>query len=185
MAELKDSGARREFDTGAVRDIAEGKGRCDLLPLYEVGFLYSTYTEYTDNLEPGAILSKDSLFRYITRTIDRFMIDLNPYYIRLALCAFIDNTYPNFETAMLELAIHYEDGAKKYSERNWQKGIPTHCFVDSAIRHLLKFQRGDTDERHDRAFMWNMMGLLWTMMSKKNMNDIDYGTYLGVKDEEI
>ena len=31
--ELKDSGARREFDTGAVRDISIGKGRCDLLPL--------------------------------------------------------------------------------------------------------------------------------------------------------
>ena len=30
---LKDSGARREFDTGAVRDIAEGKGSADLLPL--------------------------------------------------------------------------------------------------------------------------------------------------------
>ena len=33
MAELKDSGNRREFETGAVRDMAEGKGRCDLLPL--------------------------------------------------------------------------------------------------------------------------------------------------------
>ena len=30
---IQDSGNRREFDTGAVRDIAEGKGRCDLLPL--------------------------------------------------------------------------------------------------------------------------------------------------------
>ena len=31
--ELKDSGTRREFETGAVRDICEGKGRCDLLPM--------------------------------------------------------------------------------------------------------------------------------------------------------
>lgn len=30
---IKDSGNRREFETGAVRDIQEGKGRCDLLPL--------------------------------------------------------------------------------------------------------------------------------------------------------
>lgn len=29
---IKDSGARREFETGAVRDIQEGKGRMDLLP---------------------------------------------------------------------------------------------------------------------------------------------------------
>ena len=29
---IKDSGSRREFETGAVRDMAEGKGRMDLLP---------------------------------------------------------------------------------------------------------------------------------------------------------
>lgn len=29
---IKDSGNRREFDTGAVRDMKEGKGRYDLLP---------------------------------------------------------------------------------------------------------------------------------------------------------
>lgn len=33
MEKILDSGARREFSTGAVRDIASGKGRCDLLPL--------------------------------------------------------------------------------------------------------------------------------------------------------
>ena len=34
---IQDSGARRKFETGAVRDIAEGKGRCDLLPLDIIG----------------------------------------------------------------------------------------------------------------------------------------------------
>jgi hypothetical protein len=29
---IKDSGERREFNTGAVRDMSEGKGRMDLLP---------------------------------------------------------------------------------------------------------------------------------------------------------
>ena len=33
MAVIKDSGERRSFETGAVRDIQEGKGRCDLMPL--------------------------------------------------------------------------------------------------------------------------------------------------------
>ena len=32
MGVILDSGQRREFDTGAVRDMAEGKGRMDLLP---------------------------------------------------------------------------------------------------------------------------------------------------------
>ena len=39
MAKLKDSGERRQFESGAVRDISEGKGRCDLLPLDAVGLL--------------------------------------------------------------------------------------------------------------------------------------------------
>ena len=34
--EIKDSGSRREFSTGAHRDNAKGKGRCDLLPLRQV-----------------------------------------------------------------------------------------------------------------------------------------------------
>lgn len=38
---IQDSGTRREFESGAVRDMAEGKGRCDLMPLYEVGVLLS------------------------------------------------------------------------------------------------------------------------------------------------
>ena len=29
---IQDSGERRAFQSGAVRDMAEGKGRCDLLP---------------------------------------------------------------------------------------------------------------------------------------------------------
>ena len=33
MSEIKDSGNRTEFGTGAVRDIQNDKGRCDLLPL--------------------------------------------------------------------------------------------------------------------------------------------------------
>ena len=39
MAELKDSGNRREFASGAVRDMADGKGRCDLLPLDVIAIL--------------------------------------------------------------------------------------------------------------------------------------------------
>lgn len=39
--EIKDSGRRRTFETGAVRDVAEGKGRCDLPPLGVIGALLS------------------------------------------------------------------------------------------------------------------------------------------------
>ena len=47
---IKDSGERTKFETGAVRDMNEGKGRFDLLPMcvllrlarhYESGYLES------------------------------------------------------------------------------------------------------------------------------------------------
>lgn len=55
MAELKDSGARREFDSGAVRDIAEGKGRCDLLPLTTIATYFRNLGAACDKKETDTI----------------------------------------------------------------------------------------------------------------------------------
>jgi hypothetical protein len=71
----------------------------------------------------------------------------------------------------LEVAIHFEEGAKKYGENNWQKGIPVHCYIDSAVRHYLKFLRGDKDEPHDRAFCWNILCAIWTCKHKPELNE--------------
>ena len=105
---IKDSGTRREFGTGAVRDIQEGKGRCDLLPA----------------------------------------------------------------CAILRLARHYENGCKKYGDRNWEKGIPIHSYIDSAIRHLMKYLDGQTDEDHLCAAAWNCMCAMWTEEKKPELQDI-------------
>ena len=72
----------------------------------------------------------------------------------------------DIQTALLETSIHYEEGAAKYAERNWEKGIDLYCYLDSGVRHCLKYYRGDKDERHDRAFCWNMLGALWTIKNK-------------------
>jgi hypothetical protein len=77
-------------------------------------------------------------------------------------------------TAIIELSKHCEAGALKYGERNVDKGIPQHSFIDSGVRHYLKFVRGDDDERHDRAFLWNMFGALWTLENKPEMNDLPF-----------
>ena len=51
-------------------------------------------------------------------------------------------------TAIIELSRHCEAGALKYGERNVDKGIPQHSLVDSGLRHLFKYLRGDKDENH-------------------------------------
>lgn len=105
---ILDSGNRREFETGAVRDMKEGSGRMDLLPL----------------------------------------------------------------TAIIELSKHCEEGALKYGEHNIDKGIPQHSLCDSAMRHLVKYMRGDMDENHLRAACWNLMWALEQAVNKPELNDL-------------
>lgn len=150
-----DSGARREFSTGATRDIAEGKGRCDLLPLDVIA----------EVIPRDECVLKD-IDMYIRTGKCEFLID--------AIIYFANSNYADLISALLDVSIHYEDGAKKYAERNWEKGIPLHCFIDSGVRHYLKFSRGDTDERHDRAFLWNMLGAIWTQRHKPELIDLPF-----------
>lgn len=152
MAEILDSGERREFDSGAVRDVQEGKGRFDLLPLDVVAELLD------DN---------------VLRDIFMFQIDgCTQHLYDCMICAILDGEMFSGEIEMVfEVAKHFEDGAKKYGQDNWRKGIPIHCYIDSAVRHYFKWMRGDEDERHDRAFMWNIMCAICTMGHKPDMND--------------
>lgn len=98
FSEVKDSGTRQSFGTGAVRDTQEGKGRYDLLPAY---------------------------------ALDR-------------------------------IARHFENGAKKYGDENWRKGIPLRRYLDSGIRHAFKFLEGHRDEDHAAAAAWNFLALIET-----------------------
>ena len=139
---ILDSGNRREFDTGAVRDIQEGKGRCDLIPLVVVSGLY----EHDPILVNLAGYQKTQDTGYLYHALLRF-----------ASLAYAGSK----ETMILEVSKHFEEGAKKYGENNWQKGLPANCYIDSAVRHYIKWHRGDSDEPHDRALVWNLMCCIW------------------------
>ena len=105
---IKDSGQRTTFQSHAVRDMHEGKGRYDLLPMC---------------------------------VIDR-------------------------------LAKLYEAGCQKYGERNWEKGIPSHSFADSALRHFCKYMDGHDDEDHLIAAIWNLCGLAFNEQKHPELMDI-------------
>lgn len=143
---IHDSGERRTFSTGAVRDITDNKGRCDLMPLSVVATLL-------ENLTGGD---------YIIGEMAGFTSDQKTIHLYRALLGFAAIAYnDSVETMLLEVAKHFEEGAKKYGENNWQKGLPVNCYIDSAIRHYLKYRRGDKDEPHDRAFVWNLLCCVW------------------------
>lgn len=64
--------------------------------------------------------------------------------------------------ALLRLARHFENGAKKYGDDNWRKGQPLSVYLNSAMRHLAKFAAGMTDEDHLAAAAWNVLCLIET-----------------------
>lgn len=160
---IKDSGTRREFATGAVRDIQEGKGRCDLMPL-------DVIADWFEQPKKDPYPERTEMTYWVFTNIYCFQECGETEFLHCALSSFL-YTYDYVPTMFLEVAKHFEAGAAKYGEWNWQKGIPTHCYIDSAVRHYLKFLRGDKDEPHDRAFVWNILCCIWTCKHKPELND--------------
>lgn len=60
------------------------------------------------------------------------------------------------------LAKHFENGAKKYGDRNWEKGQPLSRYLDSALRHIFKLLERNVDEDHAAAAAWNIMAYIHT-----------------------
>lgn len=159
---IKDSGTRRKFDTGAERDVQEGKGRCDLLPLDVIATMYK---HHTDRVGAPAVL----------RAINNFTVSGDTKFLEDAIEWFLLNDTPfgdaNWATLWLEVSKHFEEGCKKYGENNWRKGIPAHCYIDSGVRHYLKWLKGSKDEPHHRAFVWNMVCCIWTCRHMPELNE--------------
>ena len=147
---IKDSGDRTKFESGAVRDMRTGKGRFDLVPLEVVCRMYERPDGKSSVLDHILHFQNTNITAHLIKALDRFALD-----------AYGTTEKTAYSTMFLEVAKHFEDGALKYGPDNWKKGIPTWCYIDSAIRHYIKWYRGDMDEFHNRAFVWNLMCCIW------------------------
>lgn len=74
--------------------------------------------------------------------------------------------------ALIRVSKHMEDALTHYPERNWEKGLPMHSMIDSALRHLAKYVDGMTDEDHLCAAATNLLMAMWTEEKLPNMQDI-------------
>ena len=116
MPKMKDSGERRQFSTGAVRDVVTDK------PMPEL-------------ISPIAL---DRLGAWLAR------------------------------------------GAKKYTARNWEKGMPLSSILGSAFRHMINLMLRRRDEDHAAAFLCNAMFYLHTEdqirkgLLPKKLNDLPH-----------
>lgn len=65
-----------------------------------------------------------------------------------------------FDLVPLELvrtvAVHLTKGAEKYAPNAWRSGMPYSRCISSALRHLLQFAAGQTDEDHLAAAICNL-----------------------------
>ena len=73
--------------------------------------------------------------------------------------------------AMEALAKWYEAGAKKYKERNWEKGLSVKDCINRMTRHALKAANGWTDEDHLAAVMWNAAAAITMIHRRPDCND--------------
>lgn len=77
-------------------------------------------------------------------------------------------------------AVHLENGAVKYGDRNWEKGQPLSTYYDSASRHLASFLEGMRDEDHLAAVRWNVAAMMHTEemirrgLLPKELNDLPH-----------
>jgi hypothetical protein len=178
---VKDLGERREASTGAVRDRATGKGRYDLLSPIAMQRTAQALHECNlraTALHAGEILDRaiGSIFAYVAEgsrcVFDHLAISeahIHEFIHRQELAAGAPMPTPSFSNvasklyylhfsplALARLARHFENGARKYTDRNWERGIPLSWFIDSALRHLFKVVAGLTDEDHAAAAEWNI-----------------------------
>lgn len=154
VMDIKDSGSRREFDEVGghipVRDMAEGKGRFDLVPVSALG----TVCESDD-------------FIY---NMGCFQNSGDAGYLENALEELVDNFYEGEYARMaLDLAQHFEKGLNKYGANNWQ-GIPVWSFFDSAMRHYCKALAKWDDEPHLISCVWNVVCAIWTCKHMPELN---------------
>ena len=62
--------------------------------------------------------------------------------------------------ALHRLALRAEGGSAKYSDRNWENGMPFHRYIDSAKRHINQWELGLDDEDHLAAAVWNLFAIM-------------------------
>lgn len=78
--------------------------------------------------------------------------------------------------AIMKVSRHMENaimpGCGSYPERNWEKGLPMHSMLDSAMRHLAKYMDGYVDEDHLVAAATNLLMAIWTEDKMPDMQDI-------------
>ena len=160
---LNDTGARVDAPSGATREPTTGKGMYHLITPVIAG-IAGNIEDY--NFEDSGFNS-DIANQYLKNAIEyayQWLGNKDTIYLEWAINEVIfacaqDSESNGYANALMRLAKHYERGAYKYDQRNWEKGLSSSRCFDSAIRHMVRQIAGDRTEDHLAAAIWNLMGI--------------------------
>ena len=194
--EIKDSGERREFETGAKRDVDSNKPRFDLIPTtvlkkicskevmekFHLTKMFhtadSTYVKRTTKIQMlnlgfsyGQTANEDILLQLLWLCLDT----IRQTEFDEALSMYdrsIDNVFHYISPkTYIRLANLYGGGAIKYDPWNWTKGMPFSVFYASLMRHIFKVIFEEIDEDHLSAIFFNAAAILHFRITGRN--DLD------------
>ncbi len=127
----------------------------------------------------GTLLYEVDLFEYYNQTIIENKKtdedDLNGIFADRYNKGKIKWSLVDFES-LEDMVRVLEFGAKKYAPNNWKKGLHTTEIIDSLLRHLFAYQRGEENDQesgisHIGHVLCNAMFLAHMMKFKPEMDD--------------
>jgi hypothetical protein len=166
---LHDSGERRTFSTGAVRDAAFSKPPLELISPFFLLYsaIDSDWNNSTSDIRGTAIITRKALLEWHASG------DICDFHYAIIKAR---HFYPNRLALETDLAFHLQRGASKYDARNWEKGIPISVSYASCRRHLdaLIYPAPDlpvappgvieTPDTHRAAVICNLMFIYHTLV---------------------
>lgn len=78
----------------------------------------------------------------------------------------------NNSVGLRRLAETFGEGAVKYGEKNWQKGLSESNLINHALAHLHQYLAGDRKEDHIAHLTWNFYTLMWMQEKRPDLMDI-------------
>lgn len=190
LEDSKHKDGKRVFISGAVRDIATGKGRYDLI-----------YTEgLSSGIHSAEMLihpeSKVKIGRSLGERYNMVMFLMQGYvdsadgrgdresiagdiigavFLAITGAQSPEQIYDPIKLTKLMrgLAKRYEEGGIHYGDNNWKLGLPDEACMDSGLRHLTSYMAGDKDEEHDIASIWNFMALYFNAKETRRARELE------------
>lgn len=74
--------------------------------------------------------------------------------------------------ALRRVAETYGEGAAKYGDNNWRRGMNASVLVNHAMAHLVALLEGDTSEDHAAHAAWNLFALMEFQVNRPELIDL-------------